>query len=220
MVKLPREAGTPTFYELLDVGPGASDEEIRHAYRRLKSIYDHDSLVTYTLFAPEELDQIRQQIDEAYDTVIDPRTRKEYDLSLFPERQLGRGRERTPPAGSPSSLGLAELEPGERSQTQPNQVTDALPPGLEIGPTTEFSGALLRQIREYKSLDLRDISTRTKISLMNLRFLEDERFSELPAPVYVRGFLFEIAKYLRLPPRQVVESYMERLLQARNEDDE
>jgi len=51
--------------------------------------------------------------------------------------------------------------------------------------------------------------------LMNLRLIEDERFGELPAPVYVRGFLVEIAKYLRLPPRLIADSYMERLLLTR-----
>ncbi|MBM4319923.1 MAG: hypothetical protein FJ125_08165 [Deltaproteobacteria bacterium] len=212
MVKLAREVGMPTYYDMLEVGPGASEEEIRQAYRRLKGIYDHDSLVIYTLFTDEELDQIRQQIDEAYDTVIDPRTRKEYDLSLFPERQKGhratRERERS---ATPTP---SELESGERTTSALNLVTEELPPDLEITPETQFSGSMLRSIREYKRLDLRDISARTKISLMNLRFIEDERFGELPAPVYVRGFLHEIAKYLRLPPRQVADSYMELMSRA------
>jgi len=206
---MPRDSTDPTtLYSLLEVQPGASEEEIRQGYRRLKAIYDHDSLVVYSLFTQEELDDIRHQLDDAYDTIIDPRTRREYDLSLFPERQPGKGH-REGRAEVPGS------DSAERTLSRPDTVSEELPPDLELGEGIPFTGAMLRAIREYKGLDLRDISARTKISLMNLRFIEDERFGELPAPVYVRGFLVEIAKYLRLPPLLIADSYMERLLLTR-----
>lgn len=204
MRPLPHDHGAPTLYEVLELQPGASEEEIRQAYKRLRAIYDPDSLVVYTLFTPEELDHLRMQIREAYDTVIDPRKRKEYDLSLFPERQM-RVRTRTGREGD---------EPSTAFHVPTNAIPDALPPDLEIGPQTRFDGTILRRIREHKGLDLRDISARTKISLMSLRAIEEERFSVLPAPVYVRGFLTEVAKYLRLPPRQVADTYMALLLSS------
>ncbi len=204
-----QDPGVRTLYQRLELQPGASDEEVRQAYKRLKAIYDHDSLAVYTLFTLEELDVVRKELDEAYDTVIDPRTRREYDLSLFPDRQV---HSRSASRGGDS--------PGGGSVPRMDTVPEELPPDLVIDSETEFSGPLLRKIREYKRLDLRDISTRTKISLMNLRAIENERFAELPAPVYVRGFLTEIAKYLRLPVRQVVDNYLSRLPASAGEDEE
>ena len=83
---------------------------------------------------------------------------------------------------------------------------------------TEFSGALLRRIREAKGLELRELSTRTKISLSNLRALEDEAFETLPALVYLRGFVAEYARFLKLDIEQVTRSYLRRYRQATSAD--
>ena len=83
-----------------------------------------------------------------------------------------------------------------------------LPGGLVLGEDTVFTGALLQEIREHRSVDLRDMGNHTKISLMNLRYLEQMAYAELPAPVYVRGFLKEYARFLRLPDKQVADTYM------------
>jgi flagellar biosynthesis protein FlhG len=91
----------------------------------------------------------------------------------------------------------------------------------EIGPDTEFSGGLLRKVRESLGLELADISRTTKIARSHLQAIEDERFGELPALVYVRGFLVEFAKQVRLDPVQVQKTYLRRLredLAARGKD--
>jgi flagellar biosynthesis protein FlhG len=81
----------------------------------------------------------------------------------------------------------------------------------EIGPDTEFTGALLRTVRESQGLELADISAKTKIGRAHLQALEDERFDDLPALVYTRGFLVELAKQLGLDPTQVQKTYLRRL---------
>ena len=81
----------------------------------------------------------------------------------------------------------------------------------EIGPDTEFTGALLRKVRESQGIELGEISARTKIGRTHLAALEEERFGDLPAVVYVRGFLSEVAKFLRLDPAQVQKTYLRRL---------
>ena len=48
-----------------------------------------------------------------------------------------------------------------------------------------------------------------------LRLIEANQFSELPAPVYLRGFLREFAKALRLEPGLVVDSYMKQAEEIR-----
>jgi flagellar biosynthesis protein FlhG len=84
-----------------------------------------------------------------------------------------------------------------------------------LGPRTEYTGALLRQIREALGIELREITERTKIGLAYLVSLEAEQFPKLPATVYVRGFLGEYARLLGLDSRRVVETYLERYRAAR-----
>lgn len=69
---------------------------------------------------------------------------------------------------------------------------------------------MLRAVRESRGLDLKDVSQTTKIGLPHLRALEDDDFSALPALVYVRGFVAEVAKLLRLDPQQVSRTYVRR----------
>lgn len=81
----------------------------------------------------------------------------------------------------------------------------------EIEDTTEFTGDFLRKIREYKNLDLDRLSDMTKVSRMYLQGIELEDFGKLPAPVYVRGFVFQYAKCLKLKPEAVANSYVARM---------
>lgn len=81
----------------------------------------------------------------------------------------------------------------------------------EIEDATEFNGDLLRKIREYKSVDLERLSDMTKVSKLYLQAIENESYEKLPAPVYVRGFVFQYAKCLKLKPEVVANSYIARM---------
>lgn len=81
----------------------------------------------------------------------------------------------------------------------------------EIDESTEFTGDFLRKIREYKNLDLDRLSDMTKVSRLYLQGIEMEDFGKLPAPVYVRGFVFQYAKCLKLKPEVVANSYVARM---------
>jgi flagellar biosynthesis protein FlhG len=80
-----------------------------------------------------------------------------------------------------------------------------------LGPDTEFSGEVLRKVREAQGVELSDVTARTKIPRSHLEAIEDERFDVLPAPVYVRGFLGEIAKFYDLDAVQVQTTYLRRM---------
>lgn len=81
----------------------------------------------------------------------------------------------------------------------------------EVEDATEFTGDFLRKIREYKNLDLDRLSDMTKVSRLYLQGIEMEDFGKLPAPVYVRGFVFQYAKCLKLKPEVVANSYVARM---------
>ena len=59
-------------------------------------------------------------------------------------------------------------------------------------------------------MELEDISSTTKISPSYLRFIEEDRFEELPAPVYVRGFVRAYADCVGLDAARVAASYMKK----------
>lgn len=74
----------------------------------------------------------------------------------------------------------------------------------------DFSGAFLQSIRKYRNLSLEDLADYTKISKSYLKAIEEENFAQLPAAAYVRGFISQYAKALKLSSDQVANAYMKR----------
>ena len=72
----------------------------------------------------------------------------------------------------------------------------------------EFDGARLRRYRMRCGMELEDIAGVTKINPSYLRFIEEERFADLPSKVYVRGFVTAYAQTLGLDAKRVAASYM------------
>ena len=81
---------------------------------------------------------------------------------------------------------------------------------LSVDESAEMTGALLRKIREARGLDLSEVSQRTKIGERHLRSIENERFDELPAPVYVRGFVTQLARLLHIDATRAAEGFLRR----------
>ena len=79
-----------------------------------------------------------------------------------------------------------------------------------IDANTEITGELLKTLREARGIDLAEISQRTKVSVHHLRSIEDEAWGAMPAQVYLRGFLVEFARFLRLDVQHVTRSYLAR----------
>jgi len=73
----------------------------------------------------------------------------------------------------------------------------------------ETLGKYLRDARESQRIDLRDVAQHTRISIHYLKALEDEDFSRLPGEVFVKGFLKNYAKFLRLDESAVMQKYQE-----------
>lgn len=189
MSRGPRIAAVPSdsHHDLLEVERGATDEEVRRAYKRCRELYAHDSLVCYGLLEPHEIETLRARLDEAFDVLLDPARRRPYELSIFPP-----GTEPKPVAVEP------DFDP---------EGVSALP---DITPDTVFTGALLRQVREAHRVSLKDLSQKTKIGLIYLRAIEEDDFTKLPALVYCSGFVSEYAKCLKLDSQQVSRTYTRR----------
>lgn len=86
----------------------------------------------------------------------------------------------------------------------------------EIENKTEFDGAFLQRVREYKQVSIERMAEMTKISKTYIRNIEADEFSKLPADVYTRGFVYQYAKCLKLNPDLVATSYIQHLRKLKN----
>lgn len=184
----PQPWGLPTesHHDLLEIARGATDEEIRRAYKRCREIYAQDALCGYGLLEPHEIEKLRVRVDEAFDVLLDPARRRPYEASQFRDDARGGGDAPVVADGGP------------------------LPAPPEITVDTQFTGALLRQVRQSRGISLRDVSVRTKISVAHLLAIEEDDFGKLPAVVYATGFVAELARHLKLDPQQASRSYVGR----------
>lgn len=180
------------YYEILEVGPQATEEEIRVAYDKLKTIYNSASPGMTILFTPEEVKAIHDKVEEAYRMLRDPRSQREYDLML-------RGEWDKPVVPPPSPTVTYRI-------LSQKQIREAL--GAD---EITWSGETLRKIRRYLSLDLDKMAVETKIAKHNLKAIEEEDVHALPAPVYLKGFLKTYAKTLGLESQRVTEAYLARI---------
>ena len=80
-----------------------------------------------------------------------------------------------------------------------------------------WTGEMLRRAREARALSVAQLSERTKITRHHIENLEQDRFRQLPAPVYVRGIVMSIARELRLDGQKVARSYLEHMAEKLGE---
>ncbi len=184
-----------SFYDILGTHRGATDEDIRRAYKRQKDVYQPNSLALTSILNDAQLARAVAAIDEACDTLLDPLRRRAYDLSHFPEPE-------SPKDGH-------SLQEDSALAAERLLLRDEL--SREISAETEFTGALLSKVRESLGIEIDEIARRTKISASHLRAIEAEEYQSLPALVYTRGFLQQVAKCLELDPAQVTRTYLRRM---------
>ena len=189
----------PNLYDVLWTHQSASDEDLRRAYKRQRELYQPGSLPLTSLLKGEALRTEQARVEEAHDTLLDPLRRKAYDASVFPAE----------PAVAPArNAALDSALEAERSMLQKELAR-------EINGETEFTGTLLRKVRESLGIELAEIAKLTKISSTHLQAIEAEHFAELPALVYTRGFVQQLAKFLKLDATQVSKTYLRRLREWR-----
>lgn len=68
-----------TFYDILDLSPNASPQEVREGYIRAKSTFNRDSLALYTIMSHEEREETLKKIEEAYHVLSNSEKRRQYD---------------------------------------------------------------------------------------------------------------------------------------------
>ncbi len=189
----------PNLYDVLWVHRTATDEELRRACKRMREVYQQGSLPLTSLLTEEELRTEQARVEEAHDTLLDPLRRRAYDVSTFPEDEDDK-----PARSQEVDSALA----AERAMLRQELAR-------ELNAETEFTGSLLAKVRESQGIEIEEIANHTKISSTHLRAIEAEEFKDLPALVYTRGFIQQVAKYLQLDPAQVTRTYLRRMREWR-----
>jgi cytoskeleton protein RodZ len=68
-------------------------------------------------------------------------------------------------------------------------------------------GERFRAAREARGLSVADVAEQVRIRSVYLQAIEEERWSEIGAPVYIRGFLRTYARFLGLEAEEIVAEF-------------
>ena len=185
-----------THYEVLEIPRDAGPDGIERAYRLLSATYGEASLAGYSVVSHADAAAIRERVETAYRVLSDASARRSYDAALAADRP------EPEPASAP--------EPGEELAPRHSVARAGVEPFEDVEEGVEFDGARLRRARLRRGLDFGEIADRTKVNPGYLASLEEERYPDLPARVYVRGFVMAYAACLGLDPVAVAASYMRR----------
>ena len=219
------DAERKNYYEVLEIETSANPAQIENAYIRARNAYSSESVALYSLMTKEECDTILGQVEEAYSVLGFPEKRREYDR-IRGFNQSGISQARNPNHVHQASM--IEERPKDSIEyenygsnlieAKVSKITAQKKFGLEfeghpemerrIRDCSDYSGTFLKEIREYKNVTMDRMAEMTRISKTHLTAIENEDISKLPADVYVRGYVYQYAKVLKLNPEQVATSYL------------
>ncbi|MCB0347318.1 MAG: helix-turn-helix domain-containing protein [Bdellovibrionales bacterium] len=214
-----------TYYELLEISTSASTDEVQQAYLRAKGIYAPDSPAIYTIFSRDEAVQLNHLLDEAYQTLSHHAKRREYDLKLqtgnytvIHDKATTADVQQAKPAVMPS------LTPDDKKELARQGIGITKFGQYTIDPMVEhemqqqqmFDGTFLKKVRIYKNINLETLCEHLKIGRHHFNAIENNDFNKLPATVFVRGYVKQMAESLGLDAQKVTDSYMRILKDVRD----
>ncbi len=219
------DAEKKNYYDVLEIEINANPQTIENAYIRSRNAYSGDSVALYSLMTKEECDSILGQIEEAYSILGFPEKRREYDrLRGYNQNGSSQLQKRDQIytvqslESRPKDAIIYEDYGSNLIEAKVSKLTAQKKFGLEfnednemdkkIRECIEFTGSFLKQIREYKNVTIERMAEMTRISKTQITSIENEDIPKLPADVYVRGYVYQYAKVLKLNPDQVAASYL------------
>ena len=207
-----------TYYEMLDVASNASFEDIRSAFREIQSIYDKDSLSTYSLFSSAERAAILDQAEKAFRTLMDSKKRNAYDQGLLGMGRLSEDMLFSNKAKTPVPV-FNTGTPGKNGQVSRTLKEKSLEPDfISLRDTVlakdAISGGDLKQLRNMIGITLSDIFEMSRVSVATLEAIESDSAAKLPPSIYLKGFLKSYAECLNLDHTRIVPGYMAHLSQV------
>jgi DnaJ-class molecular chaperone len=181
------------FYDLLNLRLDASQKEIENAYQLAVATYHEEALASYGVLSTEERRLILEKIEEAFQTLANPETRKAYNSAIQASRP-----EFQQKAYFRKSTEKLEIEDASKEGKFWDRIKSLLIPPwrrkkkenhkdkkdekdwLTLESDHYYYGEYLKRIREIRGISLEQIAKDCKISLSSLRALEEEDYDSLP----------------------------------------
>lgn len=192
-------------YDILELSPQCSQNDITDAYNKAKATYSGQNPALYTIFSEQEAREYLRLVEEAYAVLGNRSLRALYDEKLV--------------KGVVDTSKVAYDNLLQESRTNKSHQLPKIQRfklEYEANPTFEeeikiqsnWSGDFLKKVREYKKVSLEQLAEITKITPFYLNALEKMERENLPAPVFVRGYLVQVCRTLNLDDKKVADSYM------------
>lgn len=224
-----------TYYYVLDISTNATPDEIHDGYIRAKNTYSPDSVAMYSLLTESECIEMLDQIETAYSVLSVPNKRLEYDRVQNINNSYNQPLNQTPKNSSNQNNNNESIKNSSKSSKDSYKIiqhdvkiSKISAQGRfslvyernenfeqEIDNTQKFTGDILRKIREYKNVNVDRMADLIRVSKTYIRQIEGDQFDKLPALAYVRGFIYQYAKCLKLDPNLVANSYVEHIKENR-----
>jgi len=199
MPQLPKH----NYYEILELPTNAAQHEVTTAYERAKRTYSGENPAIYTVFTDSEARELLSLIEEAYSILGNKTLRSIYDQRLLSNTFSIDDLSYSSILGASKQYFPEPKTEQKKPQYQKNESFER-----EILEQTDWSGDFLKRVREYKGLSIERISEKTKINSFYIQAIEKMDPTNLPAVVFVRGYIVQIAKELGLHEKKVADSYM------------
>jgi flagellar biosynthesis protein FlhG len=183
------EEGEERHAHWLGLSETSQASELRSQYRRLWEGYRRDSAVSQVLLSEGERAELISELERTY---------RALQMALD---------ERSRP-GAPPPVTNEPATPTVASEEE------ATPNPTQLGPV-EHAGQYVSRRRRAQAMSVRELSLRTKIGVRYLEAIEAMDVEALPQPLYVRGYLREIARILALPVDSLLERYLSELAEIK-----
>lgn len=105
------------------------------------------------------------------------------------------------------------VDTGRLRVVEPTADLEEIDDGIDLALSDDDNpspGAYIQKQRVRRGLSLEQLAAATKIPRRSLELLEEDRYEELPGPVFVKGFLRCAARALEVSPDAVMELLYER----------
>jgi flagellar biosynthesis protein FlhG len=189
--------------------------EVRQHCRRLWEGYRRETAVGLVFEDPQQRLATAEELEASYRKVLtmpsENFTRAEVEEAMrINERNRGGG---SAPSSTTSASDISQeigFESSGRSTSTP-----AEPAQPQASTRQERSpGQLIASLRRQHNMSLQELSSRTHIGTKYLAAIEDVDLKVLPRPVYLRGYLREIARVFDVHPQELVDQYFRFLEQS------
>ncbi|MGZ3793414.1 MAG: helix-turn-helix domain-containing protein [Bdellovibrio sp.] len=195
------------YYEVLEIAANSPQHEVSTAYERARKTYSGDNPALYTVFSEKEARELLTVIEEAYQVLGNKILRNIYD------QRLNNGHaslnDLTYSSILDASKQLLQLEEKKEKIANKTSYPRNAVFEKEMETWTNWDGSALKKVREYKQLTVHKVSEITKINSYYVSAIENMDVQGLPAIVFVRGYVVQIAKALGLNDKKVADSYMQ-----------